>query len=133
MADYRIARRVPGGLMLDQAVHPTYTAAVSAAADEISRTSRPRLFFNASFDEFVAGSQDEYRVLLDLGSTVQSDLPALLQHDPVLAAVYRLGLNQGRRDAKVCPDCNGSGYASTIDGRALGTCPTCDGYGGEHQ
>ena len=28
---------------------------------------------------------------------------------------------------RLCPDCNGSGYASTIDGRTLGTCRTCDG------
>lgn len=28
-----------------------------------------------------------------------------------------------------CASCGGSGYASTMDGRDLGTCPTCDGWG----
>lgn len=28
-----------------------------------------------------------------------------------------------------CSSCGGSGYASTIDGKDLGTCQTCDGWG----
>lgn len=30
-----------------------------------------------------------------------------------------------------CPDCGASGYATTLDGRSLGTCSTCRGTGGE--
>lgn len=29
----------------------------------------------------------------------------------------------------VCRDCDASGYATTLDGRTLGTCLTCDGHG----
>jgi hypothetical protein len=47
----------------------------------------------------------------------------------VLAESHGWEADAGRGADAVCPNCDGSGYATTRDGQALGTCTTCEEHG----
>lgn len=50
-------------------------------------------------------------------------------HSPPAPVPVNIDLGKATAKAKPCDDCGGSGFHSSIDGRDLGTCPTCQGHG----